>query len=55
MQKYRVTPTRNGVKAPSIIVEVQRGKKEETEAIDLAKSQSGLSRFASWNFESESI
>lgn len=55
MKKYKVTPIRNGVKAPYIMVEVPSGKTEETEAVKVAKSFSGLSRFESWKFQAESL
>lgn len=53
MKTYKVTPVRNGVKAPYIMVEVKPSKTEETEAINAAKSVSGLSRFSSWTFIAE--
>ncbi len=46
MKKYKVTPTRNGVEAPSIMIMAAR----DSEAIKEAKLISGLSRFASWSF-----
>ena len=46
MKKYKVTPTRNGVNAPSIIIMGER----DSEAIRKAKLVSGLARFASWSF-----
>lgn len=55
MKKYKVTPIRNGVKAPYIIVEVKESKTEESEAINTAKEISGLSRFSSWTFKAEQL
>ena len=51
MGKFKVTPTRNGVDAPYIMI---TGSKE-SEAIKSAKLISGLSRFDSWIFNAKEV
>ena len=55
MKKYKVTPTRKGVKAPYFIVEVEKSRDEESSAIIACKKLTSLSRFASWYFQAEEI
>lgn len=46
MDNFKVTPTQNGVKAPTIFVEA----KDYKEAEILARKESGLGRFKEWYF-----